>query len=361
MASQASSPKDHPSSSPETFSPLGSGLSITAGAIQPPATDASEQLPASAPADAAAPQAGAEEDANEPEPARSAGPQRMHGEGVNLAARLACEAALKARSKAADNATAAGERSENKFAEPSLLPVAAAAEVEGLDALAQIAQGPLVMTVGAAEPVHKKKGLRSPAAARGSHTRPEPADDGTAAGASKAQANALPHALGPSIAASPLKPKSASEQPALAAAAEKESEAAETADECFTPSQDHDSETASHVADCAPEAGPTEAEVLAKLTPKALPSGMLASCQWLDNLLLLLQPNSRPMLLQIDDCPYFCDIHSCENVNFMSQAMQPPLPARLRARQPHQHTWISLKHERPLPSAAPAGSSPLRC
>ena len=93
-----------------------------------------------------------------PEPA-SAGKAGVGMEG-GLAARLACEAAVHARKKAsAHAAAAAGKPSETSPSAASPQPAAEGAQAAGL---LQIPEAPLMMTVGAAEPMAKRKGGRSP-------------------------------------------------------------------------------------------------------------------------------------------------------------------------------------------------------
>ncbi len=82
-------------------------------------------------------------------------------------------------------ATPAGEPSEiSSAATASVLP---SADIEEeAETLQQIMQVPLMMTVGAAEPAVRRKGLRSPVMAKGSPNRTEAADDGTTASQAEA-------------------------------------------------------------------------------------------------------------------------------------------------------------------------------
>lgn len=159
ISSQAS-PKEQGSSSPHAFSPLGSGLSTAVtmeslGAV----SHGGVKVEVLALAGAADTQEAAQGDtsAQLPPPA-SIGKPGMGLEG-SLAARLACEAAVQARKKASAPATAFDETPEAGTSAISPQPATEGAQPEGQ---LQIMEGPLVMTVGAAEPMARKKGARSP-------------------------------------------------------------------------------------------------------------------------------------------------------------------------------------------------------
>ena len=154
------SPVDQAGSAPETFSPLGSGLS-TAAAAEQPAAASPEQATAEAPqrtaaqADAAAANASAMTDvferADEPQCAAKPAQEKETG----LPAALAAEAALKAQEK--------GLKTPGEGLKPSpVTPRMGASEVASSGGCPALLQGSPVMTVGTAEPTHKKKALRSP-------------------------------------------------------------------------------------------------------------------------------------------------------------------------------------------------------
>ena len=176
ISSQAS-PSEQEGSSSAAFSPLGSGLSNvaddeTSGAA---AQQEAEEAP---PADAVDTQEAPQRDdsAQLPAPA-SAGKAGLGAEG-SLAARLACEAAVQARKKASPHAAAAevGPSGGSSAAATSQLAAEVGTQPE---APLQVMEGPLVMTVGAAEPLARRRGARSP---RGPvPSRPEAGDEGITA------------------------------------------------------------------------------------------------------------------------------------------------------------------------------------
>ncbi len=175
VSSQAS-PKEQESSSPHVFSPLGSGLSTALSAeLTAAATSERAEVQSLAGAVGAPEQAQGNVPVCSPEPA-AAGKAGVGMEG-GLAARLACEAAAQARKKApAHAAAAAAQPSEASSSAASLQP--AAHEAQSAMSL-QTIEAPLMMTVGAAEPMARRKGARSP---RGpAPARPEAAQEGPAA------------------------------------------------------------------------------------------------------------------------------------------------------------------------------------
>ena len=177
ISSQAS-PKEQEGSPSAGFSPLGSGLSTVRDAeASGAATQEEEGGIAPAPGAAGTPEP-VHGDASAQSPAPATADEPRLGDEGSLAARLACEAAVQARKKASDHAAAAScEPSEASSAAPSI-PEAAARGIPS-EAPLQILEGTLVMTVGAAEPMARRKGARSP---RGPvHAPPEAADEGTTA------------------------------------------------------------------------------------------------------------------------------------------------------------------------------------
>ena len=153
------SPVDQAGSAPETFSPLGSGLS-TAAAAEPPAAPPQQQATTealqhtAAQADASAAKASAITDvferADEPQCAAKPAQEKETG----LPAALAAEAALKAQEK--------GLKTPGEGLKPSPVTPRMGASEASSGAGSALLQGSPVMTVGTAEPTHKKKALRSP-------------------------------------------------------------------------------------------------------------------------------------------------------------------------------------------------------
>ena len=105
-------------------------------------------------------------------PARKQAPGKEAS--LALGARLASEAALEARGKASGKATAAAEEDVSQAGSAAVGAPSESAGAEGQSAnvTPSITQAYLVMTVGAPEPAARKKGLRSPAAAKVSPVRP---------------------------------------------------------------------------------------------------------------------------------------------------------------------------------------------
>ena len=199
VSSQAS-PKEPETSSPDAFSPLGSGLSTAVNA-ELAAAATTETAEASSPAGAGdtLEQAQGNVPVCSPNPA-AAGKAGVGMQG-SLAARLACEAAAQARKKAPDPAAAAA--AEPSEASSSVASTHAGAEAAQAASQVQITEAPLMMTVGAAEPMARRKGARSP---RGpAPARPEAAQEGAAAC---------------SAGVTPMHPPSAAPKPAGAAPAD---------------------------------------------------------------------------------------------------------------------------------------------
>ena len=154
------SPADQAASAPETFSPLGSGLS-TAAAAEPPAAASPEQATAEAlqhtagKADAAAAKASAMDDVCERADEQQFAAKPTQGMEAGLLLVLAAEAALKAQEK--------GLKTPGECLKPSpATPRMGASEGASSGGAPALLQGSPVMTVGTAEPMHKKKALRSP-------------------------------------------------------------------------------------------------------------------------------------------------------------------------------------------------------
>ena len=155
ISSQAS-PKEQESSSSDAFSPLGSGLS---NAVTTESLGAVTEEEVGALAGAADAQEAVQGDTSVQLPSSASIGEPGAGPEGSLAARLACEAALQARKKASAHAAAADEPSEAGAGASS--PQAATERTQP-DGPLQIMEVPLVMTVGAAEPMARKKGARSP-------------------------------------------------------------------------------------------------------------------------------------------------------------------------------------------------------
>ena len=205
------SPVDQAGSTPETFSPLGSGLS-TAAAAEPPAALSQQQATTealqhtAAQADASAAKAFAMTDVFERADEQQCAAKPAQEKETGLLAALAAEAALKAQEK--------GLKTPGECLKPSpVTPRMGANDVASSGAGPALLQGSPVMTVGTAEPTHKKKALRSPlrspVAAERSPTSPQ-APDMASSDDPPATAQALAEAPGvqpqPVPGAAPLHP-----------------------------------------------------------------------------------------------------------------------------------------------------------
>ena len=234
-------PVDQAGSAPETFSPLGSGLS-TAASAEPPAAAPPKQATAEAPqhtaaqAGASAAKASAMADVFERAEEQQCAAKPAQATEAGLLSVLAAEAALKAQEK--------GLKTPGECLKPSPVTPRMGASEASSGGGSALLQGSPVVTVGTAEPTHKKKALRSPlrspVAAERSPTLPQAPDMGSLHSPA-ATAQAL--AEGPGV-HSEAAPVAAPPQPGAAPASPAPAEAATGTSHLALALQ-------AHVRDCA--------------------------------------------------------------------------------------------------------------